>query len=137
MPNPAFKVRPKPIQAKRAFGTYAKDMNFVSLPANKHPSEAMELVWSNNAKEETGEISFINAATVLSVVKEYGKYTGTILEKTAEKHPMHKPFERLEWCPEATGEISQSAVTNILEVFPKSFNDALVAPCHLKVKMDH
>ena len=90
MPNPAFKVRPKPIQAKRAFGTYAKDMNFVSLPANKHPSEAMELVWSNNAKEETGEISFINAATVLSVVKEYGKYTGTILEKTAEKHPMHK-----------------------------------------------
>ena len=73
MPNPAFKVRLKPIQAKRAFGTYAKDMNRVSLPANKHPSEAMELVWSNNAKEETGEISFINAATVLSVVKEYGK----------------------------------------------------------------
>ena len=53
----------------------------MSLTANKHPSEAMELVWSNNAKEETGEISFINAATVLSVVKEYGKYTGTILEK--------------------------------------------------------
>jgi hypothetical protein len=49
------------------------DMNLVSLPANKHPSEAMELVCKSNAKEDTGEISFIKAATVLSVVKEYGK----------------------------------------------------------------
>ena len=69
MPNPAFKVRPKPIQAKRAFGTYAKDMNFVSLPANKHPSEAMELVWSNNAKEETGTPNwFAVVAAVASLV---------------------------------------------------------------------
>jgi hypothetical protein len=49
------------------------DMNLVSLPANKHPSEAMELVCKSNDKEDTGEISFIKAATVLSVVKEYGK----------------------------------------------------------------
>ena len=73
MPKPAFKVNPKPIQARRAFGTYAMDMNLVSPPANKHPSEAMELVCKSNAKEDTGEISFIKAATVLSVVKEYGK----------------------------------------------------------------
>ena len=73
MPKPAFKVRPKPIQAKSAFGTYAKDMNLVSLPASKHPSEAMELVCKSNASEDTGEISFMRVATVLSVVNEYGK----------------------------------------------------------------
>ena len=41
--------------------------------SNVSPSEAMELVCKSNDKEDTGEISFIKAATVLSVVKEYGK----------------------------------------------------------------
>ena len=73
MPNPLLKVKPRPSHASKAFGTYAKLMNRVSLPAKRHPSEAIEEVCKSRAKEHTGAISFINEATVASVVNAKGK----------------------------------------------------------------